>query len=96
MNNARRKQISSIDTNAIRAKAEELRALIENAVETATAAKDEEEEYRDNMPESLQGGEKYENASEAVDALDTFISALEGIEFDDLTSACDDLDGHSF
>jgi hypothetical protein len=93
MNNARRKQISSIDTNAIRAKAEELKALIENAVETATAAKDEEEEYRDNMPESLQGGEK---ASEAVDALDTFISALEGIEFDDLTSACDDLDGHSF
>lgn len=45
---------------------------------------DEEETYRDNMPENLQGSERYEkadeacdNLSDAVDGLDEVISSLE-------------------
>ena len=44
----------------------------------------EEEEYRDNIPENLQGSEKYENAENncdnlqsAVDQVDEVISYLE-------------------
>lgn len=45
---------------------------------------DDEQEYRDNIPENLQGGERYEkadeacdNLSDAVDGLDEVISSLE-------------------
>ena len=44
----------------------------------------EEEDYRDNMPENLQGSERYERAdaacdslSEAVESLDSAISSIE-------------------
>ena len=47
----------------------------------------EEEEYRDNMPENLQGSERYEaadaavdNMSSAVDALDEAISSIESAQ----------------
>lgn len=46
--------------------------------------KDEEEEYRDNIPENLQGSERYEAADEAIeslemawDSVDTAISYLD-------------------
>lgn len=32
--------------------------------------KDEEESYRDDMPDNLQGSDKYQKADAAVDALD--------------------------
>jgi hypothetical protein len=45
---------------------------------------DEEDEYRENIPESLQGGEKYElsesasdSMNEALDSLDEAISNIE-------------------
>lgn len=47
--------------------------------------RDEEEEYRDNIPENLQGSERYEQADECVDGL---TEAIENIE-----SALDDIDG---
>lgn len=47
------------------------------------ALKDEEQEYFDNMPESLPGGEKGDAAQESVDelqeALDSIDSARESI-----------------
>ncbi len=50
---------------------------------------EQEEEYRDNMPENLQGSEKYERADEACsnlsdaydslqDAIDNITAAIEG------------------
>ena len=46
--------------------------------------KEEEEEYRDNMPENLQGSERYERADEACDSLDSAYSSLEeAIEYID-------------
>lgn len=40
----------------------------------------EEQDYFDNMPESIQAGDKGERAQEAVNALDEAVNALEGIE----------------
>lgn len=37
----------------------------------------DEEEYRDNIPENLQGSEKFENASSACDSLYEAVSNLE-------------------
>ena len=65
MNKARRKEL------------EELYDIIYEAKERLEMLHDEEEEYRDNIPENLQGSERYERAEEAVDALDSAMSSLE-------------------
>lgn len=39
----------------------------------------EEEDYRDNMPENLQGSEKYEKADEACDNLSEAVDNLEEV-----------------
>ena len=44
------------------------------------AIREEEEEYRDNMPENLQGSEKYEKADAAVDAITAAYDALEAAD----------------
>jgi hypothetical protein len=67
MNAARRKEI---------AKAQE---LIAEAIEILTGARDDEQDYFDAMPESLQGAEKGEAAEAAVSALEEAIDALEGV-----------------
>jgi len=50
---------------------------ITEANETLETLKEEEEEYRDNMPENLQDSERYEKADAACDSLDEAISNLE-------------------
>ena len=70
MNKVRRKTI------------EEIIASLESLKEDIQAVYDEEEEYRDNMPENLQSSEKYETADNAVEALDSAMSSLdEAIEY---------------
>lgn len=73
MNRHRRKELRDIITK-----------LTDHAEEIRSHASDEEE-YRDNMHENLQGGEKYDKAdtaandlNEAADSLDTAISLIEG------------------
>lgn len=72
MNKIRRKQLESIA-----ARLEELRAELEDVMA-------DEAEYRDNIPENLQGSERYEKADEACDnlsyALDAFEEAVGYIE----------------
>ena len=75
MNKARRKAL------------DEVISKIEEAKEPLENLQAEEEEYRDNMPESLQGSERYEaadaavdNMSSAVDALDEAISSIESAQ----------------
>lgn len=75
MNKARRKALDEVIS-----KIEEAKELLENL-------QAEEEEYRDNMPENLQGSERYEaadaavdNMSSAVDALDEAISSIESVQ----------------
>lgn len=65
MNNIRRKTLQSIYD------------IITEAKDNLDEVRDEEECYKDNMPENLQGSERYERAEEAIDALESAISSLE-------------------
>jgi hypothetical protein len=40
------------------------------------AIRNAEETYRDNIPETLQGGQRYDDASQTVEALDEAVDAL--------------------
>ena len=79
MNNTRRKSLE-----VIKDALEELSNRIDMAkVETEgqnsaiEELKDEEQEYMDNMPESLQSGERYENADAAVSAMDEAYNSID-------------------
>lgn len=65
MNNERRKKLQEIIT--------ELNDLATRIGDI----RDEEQEAYDNMPESLQGGEKGDLAQAAIDAMETVINDLE-------------------
>lgn len=65
MNNPRRKTIQAL-----------MDQLIEVKDNLATVV-DEEFEYRDNMPENLQGSTRYEKAEIACDILEEAVSQLE-------------------
>lgn len=64
MNKARRERIQRVadDLGSIVFKVEQI--------------KDEEDEYRDNMPENLQTSEKYEHSEECSDKMDDVITSL--------------------
>jgi len=74
MNNARRKAISEIAGKLSTVKEE-----IESLMQDVEDIKSEEEEYRDNIPENMQGGEKYEAAENAVENLEEAYSCLDDI-----------------
>lgn len=65
MNNYRRKELNA------------LLSTIEEVKDALEALKEEEEEYRDNMPENLWGSERYDKAEAAVSSLEEAISSLE-------------------
>ena len=65
MNNVRRKELQKIFD------------ILADAMENLNILMDEEEEYKDNMPENLQNSERYEKAEEACDNLYEAISNLE-------------------
>lgn len=67
MNQARRKNIQDA-VNQL----EELKSTLEDL-------QAEEEEYRDNIPENLQGSARYEAADETCDALGEAVDGLEDI-----------------
>jgi flagellar biosynthesis chaperone FliJ len=75
MNKERRKQIN--EAGVIFGKAH---AMIEDAKALLQDALDEEQEYYDNMPESLQGGDKGDMAQSAISALESAIEAMEGLD----------------
>lgn len=66
--------------NKIRRKTlQELIDIIAEAKDRLEEVMYEEEEYRDNMPENLQGSERYERAEEACDNLYEAVSSLEDV-----------------
>ena len=76
MNKERRAEIKEILEllDKVTADLEEIQNSIENI-------KDEEQEYLDNIPENLQGSDKYTKAEEAVENLETAYDSLgEAIE----------------
>ena len=101
MNNTRRKNIKqTIDRFcSIRKKLEELVSEVESVKSDVEDIQWEEEEYRDNMPENLQGSERYDkadgactNLSDAVDSLDEMIGAIGALDFDfdDVTTSLEE------
>ncbi|NHT78950.1 hypothetical protein G8E10_24940 [Rhizobiaceae bacterium CRRU44] len=86
MNKARRNTLSKVQTRL-----EELAALASEIRELIEAARDEEQEYRDNMPESFADGEKGEAADNAIAAMEEAMSVLETIE-GEATEASEHLD----
>lgn len=67
MNKERRKNIQGIADQL-----EELKGNLE-------LIQEEEEEYRDNIPENLRGSERYEKAEESCDALSEAVDNLDDI-----------------
>lgn len=65
MNKMRRKEIDKVIS------------LIEEAKSMTEYIMSEEEDYRDNMPENLQGSMKYDAAEEAIDNMQDAIDSLE-------------------
>lgn len=85
MNNARRKQLELVQVKIsfLIEKVEEIRGELESI-------RDDEQEYRDNMPDSLADGDKGQRADEAIAALEELISEFEdfeGVDFDGQLSA---------
>lgn len=75
MNAERRKALS-----AIQSRIEEAKALVEEIHTDLEALRDEEQEYKDNMPESFQNGEKGEKADEAISAMEDALGSLESFK----------------
>lgn len=50
--------------------------------------KDEEENYIDNMPDNLQGSERYERAEDALNSLDTAYDNLDEV-INSIEEACE-------
>ncbi len=67
MNNIRRKSL------------EELKSKLDEVKGDIEILRDEGQEYIDNMPESLQGGERASNAENAVRLMDDAINDLENV-----------------
>lgn len=72
--------------NVRRANIRKVIELLDDARVLLDEIKEEEEEYRDNMPENLTGSERYEKADEAVctmeeivDGLEEYVSSLEEV-----------------
>lgn len=82
MNNARRKAIDGLIQRA-----QELATATQELITEIEAIRDEEQDYFDAMPESLQGGEKGQKAEEAISQLDDAISGLEALDGDAITEA---------
>lgn len=72
MNKVRRKEIINIMEQLYEAETK-----IADAYVTIIEKNAEEEEYRDNMPENMWGGEKYEISEEASDSMEYAYESLE-------------------
>jgi hypothetical protein len=79
VNNARRKTIA-----AAQAAVADAVTLLEGAITALTDARDEEQEFYDNMPESFQTGDRGQAAEAAVDALTEAIDAIEELTGNDI------------
>ena len=85
MNANRRKQITEAikAINELTERIDEIKCFIDDI-------KCEEEECYDNLPESLQDGERGDMMQEAIDNLDSAYSSLEDIDFDETISYLED------
>ena len=55
----------------------EIQSKLESLGQDLEALKDEEEEYRDNMPENLQESNRYQRADEVCDLLQEALESMD-------------------
>jgi flagellar biosynthesis chaperone FliJ len=79
MNRERRKQIA-----AAREKIEVIGNDIQAVIEALQEIRDDEEGARDNLPPSLQDGERAQQMQESIDALEEAIGTLESFDANDI------------
>ncbi|HEY1448865.1 MAG TPA: hypothetical protein VGF33_10030 [Caulobacteraceae bacterium] len=72
--------------NARRADIKRAEAMIAEAMDILSTAASEEQDFHDNMPESIQQGERGDRAQEAADALQQAADDLSNIDLTDATS----------
>ena len=77
MNNTRRKEIQSLIERLA-----PIQDLFNELKEEADNLLSEEQDYFDNMPESLQYGDRGSMAQEAIDNLEQTVGAFEDIDID--------------
>jgi hypothetical protein len=82
MNAQRRRDIAEIIE-----KIEAIDSIRCEVMELIEIARDEEQEYRDNMPEAFAYGEKGDRADEVVSFLEEAHTALENIDLCEITDA---------
>jgi len=75
MNNDRRKEI-----DRIKERISSLIADLSDIKDSIGAVRDEEQDALDNLPESMQEGERGEKAQAAIDALEEALSGMEDAE----------------
>lgn len=80
MNNGRRKEIRDVLQ-----KIEDLSGLIEEIKTDIEFIQEEEQGCLDNIPENLQGSERYERAETAVENLQSAVDILEELDIEQLT-----------
>lgn len=59
---------------------EEVKTLLESLKDDVSQCQEEEQDYYDNMPESLQNGDKGERASEAIEKMTEAVDNLESLD----------------
>ena len=87
MNKTRRKAIEEVIKRL-----NDVQAEMEAILEDVDGLKDEEQEYLDNMPENLQGSDRYSAAEEAVGNLEAARDTLEELkdQIDDVTGGLEE------
>jgi hypothetical protein len=72
---------------------ESVNSFLEELISDAEALRDEQQEKLDGMPEGFQQGSSGEKIQERIEALDAFISELEGVDEPEFEPEEDDGDG---
>ena len=88
MNKERRNKIDKAieEVNRLQDALEGLQQIVEEI-------RDEEQEYLENIPENLQGSERYETAESAVESLENAVGWFDNLDIDELISALEESKG---
>jgi hypothetical protein len=102
MNKERRKSLSAISEliAGLAGQVESLKGAVEAIRDQLTEVRDEEQDAYDNLPESIQDGERGAAMTEGIEQmeevdsdLETLFDALDQLDLDDLVSKLDEAKG---
>jgi hypothetical protein len=84
MNKQRRTQLDQLQNRLTALNLPTVFAELSDISAELETLRDEEQDAFDNLPESLQAGDKGQAMSDAIDAMDAAVSSLNGCEPDEL------------